>query len=290
MPDRAESTTWGQKARYGEFEIVGARDAKPRILGEGSFGKTFEGVRTDTVAGGVIEEHVAVKVLNPTLLISESRRLQVVQELVALTKFKHSNLIHYIRCGEDEGEVYYAMELCRGGDLARLVRRYRVLPEKIAALIGLQVATGLREVHQRHRLVHRDIKPSNIMLVDELESGLGVTQLAERLEEQEGLCRIVDFGLVSFALNMKEAHERFVGSPMYASPEQINEQPLDGRSDIYSLGMTLWYLVQGKGPLLDANGNDLKGVREAMRRHALPEEHRAHLPPHLSEEFRNILA
>ncbi len=290
MPDRAESPSWGQKPRYGEFEIVGAREDKPRVLGEGSFGKTFEAVRTDTVAGGVIEERVAIKVLNPALLASESRRFQVIQELVALTKFKHSNLIHYIRCGEEEGEVYYAMELCRGGDLTRLVRRYRVLPEKVAALIGVQVATGLREVHQRHGLVHRDIKPSNIMLVDEIEPGLGVARLAERLEEQEGLCRVVDFGLVSFALNSKETHQKFVGSPMYASPEQISEQALDGRSDIYSLGMTLWFLVQGKGPLLDASGNDLKGVRDVMRRHTLTEEHASSFPPHLSDEFRRILA
>ncbi len=290
MPDRAEPSNWGQKPRYGEFEIEGAQDGKPRLLGEGSFGKTFAAVRTDAIAGGVIEEHVAVKVLNPALLCSESRRFQVIQELVALTKFKHSNLIHYIRCGEDDGEVYYAMELCRGGDLSRLVRRYRVLPEKVAALIGLQVATGLREVHQRHRLVHRDIKPSNIMLVDELEPGLGVSQIADRLEEQEGLCRIVDFGLVNFALNLQEANQKFVGSPMYASPEQIGEQPVDGRSDIYSLGMTLWYLVQGKGPLLDTAGNDLKGVRHAMLRHTMPEEHEPNLPPHLSAEFRSVLA
>src|SRR5947208_2916346 len=101
MPDRAESPSWGQKPRYGEFEIVGAREDKPRLLGEGSFGRTFEAVRTDSVAGGVIEERVAIKVLNPALLVSESRRFQVIQELVALTKFKHSNLIHYIRCGEE---------------------------------------------------------------------------------------------------------------------------------------------------------------------------------------------
>lgn len=288
--NRGKPMNWGNKQRYGEFEIMGAQEGKPRLLGQGSFGKTYEAVRTDTVAGGIIEERVAVKVLNPTLLTTESRRFQVIQELVALTKFKHSNLIHYIRCGEEEGEVFYAMELCRGGDLTRLLRRYQILPEKVVALIGLQVATGLREVHMRHRLVHRDIKPSNIMLVDELEPRLHVKQLAARLEEQEGLCRIVDFGLVSFSMDFSGANQKFVGSPMYASPEQINEEALDGRSDIYSLGMTLWYLLQGKGPLLDDSGHDLKGVREAMQRHVRPEEHEPNLPPHLSPAFRRILA
>ena len=290
LPRQGSSSNWGNQARYGEFEIVGAREKKPRLLGEGSFGKTFKGVRTDTVAGAQIQEFVAVKVLSPDLLSSEAKRYQFTQELVALTKFKHSNLIHYIRCGEENGEVYYAMELCQGGDLSQLVRRYGPLPERVVALIGAQVANGLKEVHQRHRLVHRDIKPSNVMLVDELEPGLTMQHLAFRIEQQESLCRIVDFGLVDFTRNAQDARQGFKGSPMYASPEQIREQPVDGRSDIYSLGMTLWYMVQGKGPLLDANGEDLRDMREAMARHTLEEEYESQFPAHLSPEFRALLA
>ena len=284
------SSSWGKQPRYGDFEIIGARESEPRLIGEGSFGKTYEALRQDMVAGGIIKEYVAVKVLNPALLASESKRFQFIQELVALTKFKHSNLIHYIRCGEENGEVYYAMELCRGGDLVRLVRRYGPLPERVVALIALQIAAGLREVHVRHRLVHRDIKPSNIMLVDELEKDLSAQHLAYRLEEQDSVCRIVDFGLVDFTLNAQDMQQRFVGSPMYASPEQIREQPVDGRSDIYSLGMTLWYLLQGKGPLLNSEGAELKDMREAMVRHAEPDEHEPNLPPHLSTAFRQILS
>ena len=283
------SSNWGKLPRYGDFEIVGARENQPRLIGEGSFGKTFEAVRKDNIAGGVIEEFVAVKVLNPKLLASESKRFQFVQELVALTKFKHSNLIHYIRCGEESGEVYYAMELCRGGDLAQLSRRFGPLPERVVALIGLQVAAGLREVHIRHRLVHRDIKPSNIMLVDEIEPGLSLHHLSFRFEEQDSLCRIVDFGLVDFTLNAQDTQQRFVGSPMYASPDQIREQPVDGRSDIYSLGMTLWYLLQGKGPLLNPSGEELKDMRQAMVAHTVPEEHDAAFPKNLSPAFHKIL-
>ena len=242
------------------------------------------------MAGAEIKEYVAVKVLNPALLKGEAKRFQFIQELLALSKFKHSNLIHYIRCGEEQGEVYYAMELCRGGDLTRLVRRYGALPEKVVALIALQVAAGLREVHQRHRLVHRDIKPSNIMLVDELEPELERKHLGYRFEQQDSLCRVVDFGLVNFTLDAAEASaQRFVGSPMYASPEQIREQPVDGRSDIYSLGMTLWYLVQGKGPLLDGEGEEIRDTGEALGRHTSPEEYGGEFPVHLSAEFREML-
>ncbi len=281
--------TWGAQIKYGDYEIVGARDGKPRLLGKGSFGKTFEAVRVDSAAGHEIKEYVAVKVLDPAVLTSAANRFQFIQEVMALTRFKHSNLIHYARCGEQGGEVYYAMELCRGGDLSKLVRRFGPLQERTAALIALQVVSGLREVHHRHRLVHRDIKPSNIMLVDEIEAECTPDFLAYRFAEQESLCRVVDFGLVNFILNAGEA-QRFAGSPMYASPEQIQHQPVDGRSDIYSLGMTIWYLLLGKGPLLDAAGEEVKSKSEAMARHTAPEEHEPNLPRNISAEFRAILA
>ena len=280
----------GNLSKYGEYEIVGARENKLRLLGEGSFGKTYEAIRTERVAGKEIRKHVAIKVLNPVILTTESKRLQFIQEIEALTEFQHANLIHYIRCGEENGEVYYAMDLCRGGDLVGLVHRYGALSEKVAALIGLQVATGLRELHHRHRLVHRDIKPSNIMIVDELERELARKDLVFRFEQQDSLCRVVDFGLVNLTMSIEDSPQRFVGSPMYASPEQICERPVDGRSDIYSLGMTLWYLVQGKGPLLDGEGRELRNMAEAMQRHMAGEEHEPDFPIHLSTEFRRLLA
>ncbi len=260
------------------------------MLGEGSFGKTFEAFRTDWIAGKEIRKHVAIKVLNPSVLTSESRRFQFIQELDALSEFQHPNLIHYIRCGEEKGEVYYAMDLCRGGDLSRLVRRYGPLPERAVAHIALQVAAGLREVHQRHRMVHRDIKPSNIMLADELKEDLDRKHLAYRFEQQDSLCRVVDFGLVNFAMNAEGGPQRFVGSPLYASPEQIREQPVDGRADLYSLGMTLWYLAQGRGPLLDEDGQEIRDTATAMRRHTSPDDFEPELPSGLSPEFRAILA
>jgi len=283
------SSNWRTQVRYGEYEILGARENRPRVLGQGSFGKTFEAVRTDNVGGTAIKKHVAIKVIDPELLSSQTKRFQFIQELLALSEFKHANLIHYIRCGEEKGEVYYAMELCRGGDLEKLVRRFGPVPEKVAVLIGLQVAAGLKEVHQRHRLVHRDIKPSNIMLVDELGPELETQHLAFRFEQQESLCRVVDFGLVTFTLNAGDTPQRFVGSAMYASPEQIREAPLDGRCDIYSLGMTLWYLVQGKGPLLDETGEEIKEREEAIERQTSEKTHESDLPPHLSAEFKTIL-
>lgn len=150
------------------------------------------------MAGALIREFVALKVLNPALLASERKRVRSVEEMVALTRFKHPNLIRSINCGEEEGEVYLAMELCSGGDLAKLVKRFGPLPERAVALIGLQVAAGLQEIHQRHGLVHRDIKPSHIELVEELEKDIGAHKLAARIGDQDSLCRIIDFGQIDF--------------------------------------------------------------------------------------------
>ena len=175
-------TTWGQRQQYGEFKIVGAAEGRPRLLGEGSFGKTFEAVREDSVAGNMIEERVALKVLNPDLLNSASKRFQFVQERTALARLKHANLIHSIKCGEDDGEVYFAMELCMGGDLTRLVKRFGAIPERVAALIGLQAAAGLREMHRRE-MVHRDIKPHKIMIFEQLPQNCALDELTLMLEE-----------------------------------------------------------------------------------------------------------
>ncbi len=273
---------WGNLPRYGEFEIVGAVAQKPKLLGKGSFGKTFEAFRADNYPGGTVKESVALKVLDPALLQTESKRFQFIQEVTALSKFKHANLVHYIRGGEENGEVFYAMELCRGGDLRKLVERYGPLPERVVAFIGLQVASGLREVHQRHRLVHRDLKPENIVLLEEIDASIKRERLAFFFEEQESLCRIVDFGLVNFAVDTQDAPTRFVGSPMYASPEQIFQQPVDGRSDVYSLGMTMWFLAQGSGPLLGPNRKALDDLTQIIDRQTSPEEHVGVLPAHLS--------
>ncbi len=282
--------SWGNQPKYGDFEIVGANENKPRLLGKGGFGKTFEATRTEIVVGETIVQQVAVKVLKPDSLASESNRFQLIQELKTLAQLKHPNLIQYVACGEQNGEVYYAMELCRGGDLVGLVRKLGPLPERIVARLALQVAAGLHVVHQRYRLIHRDIKPANIMIADALDSDLDARNLEMLLQHEESLLRIVDFGLVNCVRPDDEGPLKFAGSPMYASPEQILERPMDGRSDIYSLGMTCWYLLQGRGPLLDPSGEELRDPRAAMRRHTDGEEHEKNLPKHLSPEFRAVLA
>jgi hypothetical protein len=282
-------STWGNLSSYGEFEIAGAHAQKPRLLGEGSFGKTFEAFRSDRYPGGEVKEWVALKVLNPALLQTEEKRFQFLQEVSALAKFKHQNLVHLIRGGQEGDEVYYAMELCMGGDLRKLVARFGSIPEKAVALIGAQVTSGLREVHDRHGLIHRDIKPENIVLVEEIGRGITRQQLADCFEQNEGLCRIVDFGLVNLEIDTQEGRKPFAGSPMYASPEQIRRDSIDQATDVYSLGLTLLYLLKGKGPLLAPDGSDFKSVSSLIDHKISDYEHANDIPPWVSAEFRAIL-
>ncbi|HEV7404316.1 MAG TPA: serine/threonine-protein kinase, partial [Chthoniobacteraceae bacterium] len=285
----AMGSSWGNSSSYGEFEIAGAHAQKPRLLGEGSFGKTFEAFRSDRYPGGEVKEWVALKVLNPALLQTEEKRFQFLQEVSALAKFKHQNLVHLIRGGQEGDEVYYAMELCMGGDLRKLVARFGSVPEKAVALIGAQVTAGLREVHDRHGLLHRDIKPENIVLVEEIGRSVTRQQLADCFEKNEGLCRIVDFGLVNLEIDTLDVRKPFAGSPMYASPEQIRRDSIDQTTDIYSLGMSLLYLLKGKGPLLAPDGTDFKSVGTLIDHKISDDDHVADIPPWVSAEFRAIL-
>lgn len=276
-------------SKYGEYRIVRSADGAPVLLGEGSFGKTFQAVRIDEIAGSEIQTRAALKVLNPQLLWDEGKRRQLIREVEALTQLDHPNLIRYIGCGEQQGEIFYAMGLCRGGSLTSLVARCGPLPERAAALVGLQVAGGLRELARRN-LIHRDIKPSNVMLAEEIDPTTGEGDLARCFEAHESIIRLVDFGLVNAQEDEGQSRQGFAGSPMYASPEQLREQPLDARSDIYSLGMTLWHLLEGKPPFVDATGTTVASLGEAICRHLAKEDFDAALPASLSPEFKRLLA
>lgn len=281
-------STWGAFPKYGDYRIVLNEDGSGRLLGEGAFGKTFQATRTDPVAGREIKTHVALKVLNPRHLQDERKRSQLIREIEALTQVDHPNLIRYIGCGEENGEIFYAMGLCRGGDLTSLSARFGPLPERAAAQIALQVACGLRELGRRN-MVHRDIKPSNVMLAEPVEVAVSADDLAGCIEAHESLIRLVDFGLVNLQEDGEQSGQGFAGSPMYASPEQLREQPLDARSDIYSLGMTLWHLLEGRGPFLDQTGYAEATVADAVCRHLDQNDFHSALPSRLSGEFKRLL-
>jgi serine/threonine protein kinase len=181
---------------------------------------------------------VALKVINARYLESESARLRFVREARSAARIRHPNVASVFHLGTKGQDYFYAMEYVEGETLDHLIRRQGELKVPLALAIASQVAAALGAAH-KEQIVHRDIKPSNIMLSFDEDNGVRV--------------KVIDFGLaraasVSQSDPALSAPGTFAGTPMFASPEQCAGREADIRSDIYSLGVTLWEMLAGKVP------------------------------------------
>ena len=220
--------------RYQHFEVALRADGTPWVLGRGSMGVTYKAFDTN------LHCPVALKIIAPELLGDQVTRERFQREARVAAAIRHPNVASVSFLGEQDGEIFYAMEFVEGRTLDEEIRQHNRLPAARALDIALQVCGALGAFH-RQGLVHRDIKPSNILL---LEPG-----------EDETKAKLVDFGLAKFlagsftspALAQASA-AGFHGTPYYASPEQINGLEVDIRSDIYSLGVTVFTMLTGHVP------------------------------------------
>jgi serine/threonine protein kinase/tetratricopeptide (TPR) repeat protein len=220
-------------ARFGDFEILGGADGRPIELGRGGMGVTY---RARQVSMGGRE--VALKVINPALMGDEGIRKRFLREAQIAGAIEHPNVALVYSRGQEGDSYFYAMQLVDGVDLDSYVKEHGPLSVVRALGVIAQAAAAL-EVARTKGLIHRDIKPSNIMAVEERRNRLRI--------------KLIDFGL---AKNVGDASasqsivsgEHFVGTFAYASPEQCRQEELDTRSDLYSLGITLWFLLTGAAP------------------------------------------
>ena len=228
-PGNAEKTPARVPRRFEHYEVMSDEDGKPVELGRGAMGVTYKAFDVD------LRCPVTLKVINDKYLGDESARLRFLREARAAASLRHSNVASVLHLGRTGSSYFYAMEFVAGETLEKLIRRSGRLEVKLALEIATQVAAGLAAVHKQ-KLVHRDIKPSNIMV--NLEEGGAVT------------AKIIDLGLAK-AVNEPDFQTtismpgRFVGTPEFASPEQFAGVGVDIRSDLYSLGVTLWEMVTG---------------------------------------------
>jgi len=202
-----------------------------RRLGRGGRGVVYEAEEAK------IRRMVAVKILAPEIVAAAESLERFVREAQSAARIEHPNVITIYTVGEQDGTVYIAMSLIRGGSLQDRLSAGQTF--SFADLTGIikSTARGLAAVHAAG-IVHRDIKAGNIMLSD-----AGEVKLADF-----GTAKITD-GSVS-ALT-EPGH--LVGTPQYMSPEQCRGTPVDARSDIYSLGATYYRLLAGRAPFSDAN-------------------------------------
>lgn len=210
-------------------KAIPARIGRYRVLekvGQGAMGAVFKARDENT------NRIVALKILPPRYSKSRTFVTRFMREARAAGKLNHPNIVQGLDAGESDGLFYFAMEYVDGDTVRVLLREKGVLEEKEALAIVAQVCKALEHAAE-HNMVHRDVKPENILLTS------------------TGQAKLADLGLareVSSDASLTQAGEA-LGTPFYISPEQAQGLvDIDPRSDIYSLGATLFHLVTGKVP------------------------------------------
>jgi len=215
-----------------EFPVIPGYKIKKK-LGQGGMADVYLGVQEN------LSRMVAVKVLSLDMARSPRTGKRFVKEARTLSRLTHPNIVTIHDVGQ-VGQLYYIVMEYLQDSLKEKIRKCRKIPPEESFYIILQVADALFYAHGKG-YVHRDIKPDNILF------------------RQDGTPVVLDFGIAK-SLNSKTKLTRTgmsVGTPMYMSPEQVNAESLDGRSDIYSLGVVLYEMLTGKLPY---TGDDTMSV------------------------------
>src|SRR5512132_2162401 len=266
--------------RFGIYEIDCHADGSLCELGRGAMGITYRA--TDTS----LQRKVALKIIKTDIAEgSADARERFMREARAAASLRHENIATVYQFGMrlETGQYFYAMELIEGETLDERVHRAGPLDARTTIEIAQQVTSALVAA-EKHGLVHRDLKPANLMLV----SPDGEPSSSKKL-----LVKIIDFGLakaIQSQIDPKSlTHDRFVGTPAFASPEQFEHSALDVRSDIYSLGETLWFALTGKTAFAGRNRSE---IHRAQKSNALPVEQlrAAHVPHSLKSLLESMLA
>src|SRR6266699_881565 len=257
-----ESSTFDTKSLvppvFGDFEVARREDGSFCELGRGAFGVTYLAV------DNVLRRRVALKVIDVPAAArgSHTMRERFLREARAAAALRHPNVaaIYQFGASPNGSRCFYAMEVVQGDTLEARARRDVRLNPKLALEIAIQIARALMAAAAQG-LIHRDLKPANIMLTS------GNAETAE-LE-----VKVIDFGLAKAIADaggeMDLTHGEFVGTPNFASPEQFGSGPVDARSDIYSLGATLWFALTGLAP---HSGSTIEAIRDRQTRDDLPVE------------------
>jgi TolB-like protein len=278
--------------RFGTYEIERRADGSLYELGHGAMGVTYRAIDK------VLDRPVALKIISTELRSrSAEARERFTREARAAAALRHPNVATVYQFGvrEDTGQFFYAMELVEGETLEERVNRAGPLDVGTAIEIAQQVTAALAAAEKRG-LIHRDLKPANLMLVSADDEAVDADRRARRKRTAQHAVptvKIIDFGLAK-ALNAQSdpislTQDHFVGTPAFASPEQFAKAPVDVRSDIYSLGVTLWFLLTG---YMLFSGRTIEEIRKARRSMQLPIEElkAAHVPPRLRSLLKSMLA
>jgi len=217
---------------FGNYELE-------RELGQGGMGTVY------LARDRGFHRKVALKILRPDLSEDAAFAKKFLDEIEVTASLAHPNIIRVYTLGEQDGRLYLVMEHLDQPSLEQRMEELGKLPEKDVLEIGLGIASALQFAHEETGLIHRDIKPGNILF------GRG------------NIPKLADFGLAAGARSALGQQDEIWGTPYYVSPERLNREEEDIRSDIYSLGAALYHALAGRAPFEAAT------AEEVARRHLL---------------------
>jgi serine/threonine protein kinase len=202
---------------FGNYQIE-------QVLGQGGMGTVY--LAKDTG----LNRKVALKILRSDLGEDLAFSKKFLEEVEVTASLAHPNIIRVFTLGEQDGRLYLVMEHLDEPSLEHRMEKQAKVPEKDVLEVGLGIASALQFAHEETGLIHRDIKPGNILF------GRG------------NIPKLADFGLASGARSALGQQDEIWGTPYYVSPERLLREPEDIRSDIYSLGATLYHAIAGRPP------------------------------------------
>ena len=194
-------------------------------IGRGSMGVVYRGKQI------ALGREVAIKVLPIALARDASYVARFIREAQIIAGLNHPNIVHIYDAGQQNKLLYFVMEYIQGPTLANLLYLDGSIPQHLVLQYGAQIADALDAAYKERDVIHRDIKPENLML------------------NRWGKIKVMDFGLARAPGHQPiTVAKTLVGSIYYASPEQIQGNTLDNRSDVYALGVVLYEMVTGQRP------------------------------------------
>jgi serine/threonine-protein kinase len=252
-----------QRRQLGDFELL-------EEIGRGAMGRVHRARQLSTGDTVAVKTLALGREFNGFALQEAQQRFQ--REALAAGRLQHPDIVRTLATGNSEGLVWIAMELLQGHDLVRHTSDGQLLPVPVVLEVCARIAAALAHAHT-HGVVHRDIKPANVMV--ELDAAHG----------RRPVVKVTDFGVARITDAARTRTGLVLGSPSYMSPEHLAGRAVDGRSDLYSLGVLLFQLLTGQLPF---QGSTVAELMHAVAHVPAPEVRS--LRPRLPEAVSNIVA
>jgi serine/threonine protein kinase len=237
-----------------------------RLVGEGGMGKVYEAEER------LSKRRVALKVLREELAQSEKARGMFLNEMQILAHLEHPNIVRSLASVEADGKLVTVLEFLDGRTLREVLIERGRLGWDDAAFIICCVARALVAAHgQEPPVIHRDLKPENIMVLD------------------DGTVKVMDFGIAKLVQELNQTNTQSVGTLQYMSPEQIDAQTIDQRTDLYCLGLMFYELLSGHPPFQSSSPRTLLNLQCTESPPALAEDVRSGLPKGIEKSLFQLL-